>query len=139
MLHGIENHPPTLPPTHLASHPPTHKQVENAAMVVEGVVVKNLNSQWVPNNRGDSWLKIKPDYVKERDIDAVVVGAFYSSGHRGLDAPNLTQFLLALPDRGPTQEGPVMWLSFCKCVWWWWRVVVLTVMGMHICTHVPSP
>jgi ATP-dependent DNA ligase len=34
----------------------------------EGIVVKALDSQWVPNARGDSWLRMKPDYFKELEV-----------------------------------------------------------------------
>lgn len=85
-------------------------------LAAEGVVVKNLNSQWLPNDRSDAWLKIKPDYLRKHDLDAVVVGSFYSKGKRGQDAAVFTQFLLALPDRGPGEPGPVQWLTFCKWV-----------------------
>lgn len=87
---------------------------EHTALAAEGVVVKNLASQWLPNDRSDAWLKIKPDYLHKHDLDAVVVGGFYSSGTRGQDAAALTQFLLALPDKGPGEPGPVRWLTFAK-------------------------
>lgn len=87
---------------------------EHTALAAEGVVVKNLSSQWIPNDRSNSWLKIKPDYLHKHDLDAVVVGSFFSKGMRGQDHASLTQFLLALPDRGEGEPGPVQWLTFCK-------------------------
>jgi hypothetical protein len=31
----------------------------------EGIVVKALDSQWRVNDRSNSWVKLKPDYVNQ--------------------------------------------------------------------------
>lgn len=105
---------------------------EHTALAAEGVVVKNLTSQWIPNDRSDAWLKIKPDYLRKHDLDAVVVGSFYSSGKRGQDAASLTQFLLALPDRGPGDSGPVQWLTFAKCVGKLWDLLLCICVYVYV-------
>jgi DNA ligase 4 len=45
-------------------------------MKEEGIMVKALGSPWEPNNRSYNWLKMKPDYVSEVDIDMVVIGGW---------------------------------------------------------------
>lgn len=65
------------------------------------------------NDRGNAWLKIKPDYVHSNDIDAVIIGAFYGTGrHGGL----VTQWLLALAEAPPggSRDTPSNFMSFCK-------------------------
>ena len=43
----------------------------------EGIVVKDLHSQWVPDNRDGRWCKIKPDYVLYgSDLDLLIIGKF---------------------------------------------------------------
>jgi hypothetical protein len=67
--------------------------------VMQGIVVKSLQSPYVPNER-KTWGKIKPDYVDgmgyvwvfvhtfnvlcthSDDFDMLIVGAFYGSGKR---------------------------------------------------------
>ena len=34
-------------------------------------MIKDPNSKWLLGDRSSSWLKMKPDYVKVSDIDAV--------------------------------------------------------------------
>jgi DNA ligase-4 len=77
----------------------------------EGIVVKALQSLWIPDNRREEWLKLKPDYTNANEIDAIIIGGFYGTGKRG---GRLSQYLLGIPRR-PTQysTSPVI-LSFCK-------------------------
>ena len=42
----------------------------------EGIVCKLLDSHWVPDDRGN-WVKLKPDYYKALDVDAVVIGGWW--------------------------------------------------------------
>lgn len=79
----------------------------------EGIIIKALDSPWQMNDRGNAWLKIKPDYVHSNDIDAVIIGAFYGTGrHGGL----VTQWLLALGEAPPggSRDTPSNFMSFCK-------------------------
>lgn len=41
----------------------------------EGIMVKALDSYWIPDDRSN-WSKMKPDYIKQLEIDAVVVGGW---------------------------------------------------------------
>ncbi|KAK3066403.1 DNA ligase (ATP) [Teratosphaeriaceae sp. CCFEE 6253] len=51
----------------------------------EGLVLKNPRAAYRLNDRNDDWIKVKPDYMTEfgEDLDCVVVGGYYGSGHRG--------------------------------------------------------
>ena len=44
----------------------------------EGIVVKDLLSAWVPDNRDGRWCKVKPDYVHcGSDLDLLIIGIFF--------------------------------------------------------------
>ncbi|KAF1986447.1 DNA ligase 4 [Aulographum hederae CBS 113979] len=51
----------------------------------EGLVVKNPRSMYRLNERNDDWIKSKPEYMTGygEDLDCVVIGGYYGSGHRG--------------------------------------------------------
>ena len=61
----------------------------------EGLVVKNPRSRYRLNDRNDDWIKVKPEYMTEfgEELDCVVVGGYYGSGHRG---GRLSSFLCGL-------------------------------------------
>ena len=63
---------------------------------LEGIVVKNPNSEYTPNKRnGSGWFKVKPDYMLglNDDLDLLIVGGYRGNGSRsGL----LSNFLLAV-------------------------------------------
>ena len=75
-------------------------------------MVKALDSKWKMNDRGKSWLKIKPDYVTSQEIDAVIIGGYYGTGSRG---KYIAQYLLGLAERprGGAQQ-PSTFISFCR-------------------------
>ncbi|KAF2718093.1 ATP-dependent DNA ligase [Polychaeton citri CBS 116435] len=51
----------------------------------EGLVLKNPRSSYKLNERNEDWIKVKPEYMTEfgEDLDCVVIGGYYGSGHRG--------------------------------------------------------
>jgi len=51
----------------------------------EGLLLKNPRSKYKLNERSEDWIKVKPEYMTEfgEDLDCVVVGGYYGSGHRG--------------------------------------------------------
>ena len=61
----------------------------------EGLVVKSPRSMYRLNDRNDDWIKVKPEYMTEfgEDLDCIVIGGYYGSGHRG---GNLSSFLCGL-------------------------------------------
>ncbi|KAF1815104.1 DNA ligase [Eremomyces bilateralis CBS 781.70] len=61
----------------------------------EGLVIKNPRSPYRLNERNDDWIKVKPEYMSEfgEELDCVVIGGYYGSGHRG---GNLASFLCGL-------------------------------------------
>ena len=79
----------------------------------EGILIKDLASRWEPADRGDAWLKMKPDYVKGRvDLDCLIIGAFYGTNRRG---GGIAEFLVGL-GKEPVVPGaqPTQWESFAK-------------------------
>lgn len=56
----------------------------------EGLIVKDPDSVYQPNNRGKNWMKIKPE---AETLDCVVVGAEWGQGNR---AGNFGSYILAV-------------------------------------------
>ncbi|KAI9711850.1 MAG: DNA ligase (ATP) [Bogoriella megaspora] len=82
----------------------------------EGLVLKNPRSMYRLNERNDDWMKVKPEYMTEfgEDLDCVVVGGYYGSGHRG---GRLSSFLCGLRvDQNHISQGanPMKTYSFFK-------------------------
>ena len=62
----------------------------------EGVMLKALNSPYVPGSRDNDWQKLKPDYVDEmgETLDLLIVAGYYGEGkNRGGD---ISHFLMGL-------------------------------------------
>lgn len=61
----------------------------------EGVMVKTLQSVYMPSHRSNHWIKIKKDYLDALgdSLDLAVIGAFYGKGKR---TGNFGGFLLAV-------------------------------------------
>lgn len=51
----------------------------------EGIVLKDIQSQYILNERGQTWIKIKPDYVDglRDNFDCIILGGYYGSTTRG--------------------------------------------------------
>jgi hypothetical protein len=80
----------------------------------EGIIIKALDSQWVPGSRSYHWLKIKPDYITKQEIDAVVLGGWYSKSG-GRSCAGITQYLMGLVKK-PLNQGdqPTTFITFCR-------------------------
>lgn len=76
----------------------------------EGLILKALDNPWKANDRSDSWLKLKPDYVHQSEIDAVIIGGHYGTGRR---AGIIAEYLLALAD-GLSEHSHRSFVSFCR-------------------------
>eukprot|EP00884_Botryococcus_braunii_P020215 jgi/Botrbrau1/6878/Bobra.152_2s0034.1 len=75
-------------------------------------MVKNLQNQWVMNDRSGSWLKMKPDYQEGVEIDALIIGGLYGTGRHGAQ---LSQFILGLAEAPPSKDDPpTRFLTFCR-------------------------
>ncbi|KAH3765317.1 DNA ligase IV [Pelomyxa schiedti] len=50
----------------------------------EGIMLKNLDSTYVPGERKQKWLKLKPEYVDGigDDLDVLILGGYYGTGNR---------------------------------------------------------
>ena len=82
----------------------------------EGLMVKNLDSLYVPGERKEKWIKLKPEYIQGvvTDMDLLIIGGYYGSGI-GRRGGTISHFLLGVA--APLQEGedtPKKYLSFCK-------------------------
>ena len=45
----------------------------------EGLVIKDLDGPWIPGDRSNNWMKIKPDYLSSEDLDVVLIVGYYFS------------------------------------------------------------
>ena len=81
----------------------------------EGIIVKDLGSVWAPGDRRGTWVKLKPDYVHNSEIDAVIIAGCHGAGRRG-GGEMISEYILGLAD-GPRGPGgaPPRFLSFAKC------------------------
>ncbi|PAA70532.1 hypothetical protein BOX15_Mlig012247g1 [Macrostomum lignano] len=93
----------------------------------EGLMAKLADSVYSVASRKAGWFKLKPEFVGGLvdDVDCVIVGGYFGSGHR---AGMCSHFLCALPDVGEDDVGAagggedddgdagasVKYLSFCK-------------------------
>ncbi|OMP87994.1 DNA ligase 4 [Diplodia seriata] len=82
----------------------------------EGLVIKNPRSSYRLNQRNDDWIKVKPEYMTEfgEELDCVIVGGYWGSGHRG---GKLSSFLCGLRvDQAQVDKGanPMKCYSFFK-------------------------
>jgi DNA ligase-4 len=82
---------------------------------LEGLVLKNLESAYQPNERHGGWVKLKPEYVEGMTdtLDLLIIGAYYGKGKRR--SGRLSQYLLAVAEkpRDPSME-PSVFYAFCK-------------------------
>ena len=46
----------------------------------EGIMIKNLDSIYKPNERKDKWIKLKPEYIDGvgDDLDLIIMGIIFS-------------------------------------------------------------
>ncbi|KAF6263533.1 hypothetical protein COO60DRAFT_414207 [Scenedesmus sp. NREL 46B-D3] len=73
----------------------------------EGIVCKQLESPWKPDDRSGSWVKMKPEYTGQQELDCVIIAVYLGGGHRG---GQISEFLLALLE----DVHAMRWCSFCK-------------------------
>ena len=77
----------------------------------EGLVLKSPRSMYRQGERNSDWWKVKPDYMNEfgEELDCVIVGGYFGSGHRG---GNHSSYLCGLRVDGATD--PIRCWSFFK-------------------------
>ncbi|PRP74389.1 DNA ligase 4-like [Planoprotostelium fungivorum] len=82
----------------------------------EGIMIKNLNATYVPNERKGRWIKLKPEYIDGvgDNLDLLIVGGYYGSGV-GRRGGTVSHFLLAVAVPDEERAGGIKALhSFCK-------------------------
>jgi ATP dependent DNA ligase domain/ATP dependent DNA ligase C terminal region/DNA ligase IV len=92
----------------------------------EGIVIKNIESEYTPGQRKNNWLKLKPEYERGvgDDMDLLVVGGYYSTGVHRNRGGKVTHFMLGVGVLTPEQQAqagtgvvsphPQKYLSFAK-------------------------
>lgn len=83
----------------------------------EGLVIKNPHSVYELNRRPDSWVKVKPEYMTEygENLDCVIIGGYYGSGHRGgIKSSFLCGLRASQADIEAGLAGPETFYSFFK-------------------------
>lgn len=77
---------------------------ECVATASEGLVVKDPDSAYVPNDRNETWIKVKPEYMAEfgENLDLLVIGGYWGEGRRG---NRLSSFLCGLREDNPDGSG----------------------------------
>jgi DNA ligase-4 len=72
-------------------------------------VIKNLTSQYVPNERKNKWVKLKPEYIEGLgdDLDLLIIGGYYGTGV-GRRGGTISHFLLgvAAPSENEDNKDP---------------------------------
>lgn len=74
----------------------------------EGIMVKDVASMYVPNERKDKWTKIKPEYLDGigDTLDLLILGGLYGSGTR--KGASVSHFLLGV------QKSPGVYWSVAR-------------------------
>lgn len=83
----------------------------------EGLVIKNPDSVYELNRRPDSWIKVKPEYMSEygENLDCVIIGGYYGSGHRGgIKSSFMCGLKASQADIDAGVAGPETFYSFFK-------------------------
>lgn len=83
----------------------------------EGLVIKNPQSVYELNRRPDSWVKVKPEYMTEygENLDCVIIGGYYGSGHRGgIKSSFMCGLRASQADIDAGLAGPETFYSFFK-------------------------
>lgn len=74
----------------------------------EGIMVKDLDSLYVPAERKDKWIKLKPEYIDGvgDSLDMLILGGYYGSGVR--KGGTISHFLVGV------QTRPGVFSSCCR-------------------------
>ena len=80
--HRLEIHDYAVAKDSSEIEPMLRKIVSDAS---EGLVAKNPRSMYTVGLRVPDWIKVKPDYMDGfgENVDVVIIGGYYGSGHRG--------------------------------------------------------
>jgi DNA ligase-4 len=81
----------------------------------EGVMLKGLDTPYVPGDRKGKWIKIKPEYLDDvgDSLDLVLIGGYFGKGRRG---NNVSHFLVGVQSPGGeiTPDGHKIYLSVAR-------------------------
>lgn len=75
----------------------------------EGIMLKNINSIYVPNERKEKWIKLKPEYIDGigDTLDLIILGGYYGKGI-GRRGGTISHFLLGV------MNTPDLFYTVCK-------------------------
>ena len=86
----------------------------------EGIIAKQANSLYIPDDRSSLWLKLKTDYIEGigDSLDLLVVGGYFGSEKRsaaGDDVNHITVFLMAIVSKIDLKDPRrSKFVPFCK-------------------------
>jgi DNA ligase-4 len=86
----------------------------------EGIIAKQANSLYIPDDRSSLWLKLKTDYIEGigDSLDLLVVGGYFGSERRsaaGDDVNHITVFLMAIASKVDLKDPRrSKFVPFCK-------------------------
>ncbi|KAJ8736143.1 hypothetical protein PYW08_006799 [Mythimna loreyi] len=127
-----------------------NKAIENQD---EGIVVKDVESYYIPNRRNAGWYKIKPEYTDGTmsDLDLVIIGADEAENKRQGRAKS---FLVACADGVTPGQMPERWVSVgrvssgltfderesvCAALERHWTALKQTPAPPHLCFNKEKP
>lgn len=82
---------------------------------LEGLVIKSMESHYLPNERHGGWIKLKPEYVEGMSdtLDLIILGGYYGKGR--MRSGKLSQFLMGIAEKPlDNSEFPSRFYAFCK-------------------------
>eukprot|EP00743_Colponemidia_sp_Colp-15_P010678 GILK01011788.1.p1 GENE.GILK01011788.1~~GILK01011788.1.p1 ORF type:complete len:977 (-),score=171.66 GILK01011788.1:53-2941(-) len=87
----------------------------------EGLIIKRLDSQYLPNDRSNLWIKLKPDYTDSLgdNFDLLIIGGYFGEGKRrtqggGDWTDHISHFLLGVAENTAGGRKPEIFYPFCK-------------------------
>lgn len=109
----IEKHPHEIGREASDIEPALRKVVSESS---EGLVLKKPLSSYALNERNDSWIKVKPEYMTEfgESLDCVIIGGYYGGGRRGDIVASYLCGLRVDKDDVAAGDRPEKCLSFFK-------------------------
>ncbi len=75
----------------------------------EGLIVKQFDSRYIPDDRSPKWLKLKADYFEGLgdSLDVLIIGGYYGSSFRSRSSEateHITVFLIGIASKIDTKR-----------------------------------
>lgn len=83
---------------------------------LEGIVIKGLDSEYLPGEREKTgWIKLKAEYVEGMTdtVDAIIIGGYYGSGK--IRSGDISRFLVAICEKpSSVNQFPTKFYPLCR-------------------------